>query len=285
MSRQATTRREIGDESLLGGVPGWMRPSIERFIAYWITGSSRASPGEAAIPNMHRINEIERYLQIQLEKYGTASAIATYRYVFQYAQDDEKCLDIVEAILATNNNTDQIVNQINTILLSSGSKWMAVRKDPGPGATLEERVSESAQNALAIALQESDATTQQFLKTAWSDAFGRNPNPSSAYSNSIKAIEAAAWPSVTPNDNKATLGTMLGEVRSNINKWKTATTDKSQNQGITTVKDIMQLIWDGQTDRHGTARPVSPSQEAAEQAVLYAVVVCNFFNRGLVAKS
>lgn len=285
MSRQATTRKEIGDESLLGGVPVWMRPSIERFIAYWITGNSRANPGEAAIPDMHRINEMERYLQIQLEKYSTAAAIATYRYVFQYAQDDEKCLDIVEAIIATNNNTDQIVNQLNTILTSSGSKWIAVKNSSGVGATLEERVSESAQNALAIAIKESDATTQQFLKNAWSNAFGRNPNASNAYSNSIKAIEAAAWPTITPKDNKATLGTMLGEIRSNIGKWKTATTDKSLNQGITAIKDVMQLIWDGQTDRHGTAHPVAPSQEAAEQAVLCAVVVCNFFNRNIVTRS
>lgn len=285
MSRRATTRREIGDESLLEGVPVWMRPSIERFIAYWITGNSRANPNEAAIPDMHRINEIERYLQIQLEKYGTAAAIATYRYVFQYVQDEEKCLDIVEAILATNNNTDAIVSQLNTILTSSGSKWIAVKNSSGFGATLEERVSESAQNALVIAVKESDATTQHFLKTAWSNAFGRSPNASSAYSNSIKAIEAAAWPTITPKDNKATLGTMLGEIRSNIGKWKTATPDKSPNQGITAIKDIMQHIWDGQTDRHGTAHPVAPSQEAAEQAVLYAVVVCNFFNRNLVTKS
>jgi hypothetical protein len=116
------------------------------------------------------------------------------------------------------------------------------------------------------------------------DAFGRSPKPSSAYSNSIKAIEAAAWPTVTPRDNKATLGTMLGELRSNSNSWQTSINDKGANQGVTAVKDIMQHIWDGQTDRHGTANPVAPSQEAAEQAVLYAVVVCNFFNRKLVSK-
>ena len=284
MSRQATTRKEIPEEALLDGVPIWMRPSIERFIAYWITGSERANPRDAGIPDMRRINEIERYLQVQLEQYGTAAAIATYRHVFQYVQNDEKCLDVVEAILATNNNTDGILSQINTIFSSSGSKWVAVKNSTGIGATLEERVSESAQNALAIALKESDATTQQLLKTAWTNAFGRNPNPSIAYSNSIKAIEAAAWPTLTPNDNKATLGTMLGELRSNISKWQTSINDKNADQGITVIKDIMQHIWDGQTDRHGTANPVSPLQGGAEQAVLSAVLICNFFNRKLVAK-
>lgn len=283
MSRQATTRKSNPEEALIEGIPIWMRPSIERFIAYWITGYN-ADPREAAMPDMQRINEIERYLQIQLERYGSGAKIATYRNVIVYVQNDEKCLDVVEAILATNNNTDIIVNQINTILTSSGSKWIAVKGGSGVRATLEERVSESAQNALAMALRESDATTQQFLKQAWSNAFGRNPNASGAYSNAIKAIEAAAWPTITPKHKKATLGTMLGEVKSNISKWKTATVDKKENQGATTIKDIMQLIWDGQTDRHGTAQPVAPSQEAAEEAVLYAVVVCNFFNRNLVTK-
>lgn len=284
MSRQATTRKEIPEEALLEGIPEWMRPSIERFIAHWISGHEVIDLMRTTNADMHRINEIERYLQIQLEQYGVGSLISTYRHVLQYAQDDEKCLDIVEAILATNNNTDQIVYQLNAILTSSGSKWIAVKNSSGVGATLEERVSESAQNALAIAIKESDTTTQQFLRTAWNNAFGRTPNPSNAYSNSIKAIEAAAWPVITPKDNKATLGTMLGELRSNISKWETATTDKVADQGITAVKDIMQLIWDGQTDRHGTAQPVAPSQDAAEQAVLYAVVICNFFNRKLIAK-
>jgi hypothetical protein len=280
MSRQATTRKKIPEEALLEGIPEWMRPSIERFIAQRITGHDVAVLGNPQNANMHTVNAIERYLQVQLEQ---SSLVSTYRYVMQYISDDEQCLDVVEAILATDGQVKYLLSFLNNILTSSGSKWMAVLQGTGQ-ATLEERVSESAQNSLAMAMKESDATTQQFLKTAWSNAFGRAPNPSNAYSSSVKAIEAVAWPVITPNDNKATLGTMLGELRSNISKWETATNDKSADQGITAVKDVMQLIWDGQTDRHGTAQPTAPSQDAAEQAVLYAVVICNFFNRKLIAK-
>ena len=281
MSRQATTRKEVPEQALLEGIPEWMRPSIERFIAQKITGRDVAETGLPFHAKMHTVNAIERYLQVQLEQ---SSPVNTYRHIMRYILDDEQCLDVIEAILATDAHVEYLLSPLNNILTTSGSKWIAVMQDSGQ-ATLEERVSESAQNALAIAIKESDTTTQQFLKTAWGSAFGRSPDASSAYSNSIKAIEAAAWPTITPNDNKATLGTMLGAIRSNIGKWKTATTDKDPDQGITAIKDIMQLIWDGQTDRHGTAHPVTPSQEAAEQDVLYAVVVCNFFNRNLVTKS
>lgn len=281
MSRRATTRNEIPEEALLEGVPIWMRPSLERFIAQRVTGHDIAEVGRSWNANMHTVNAIERYLQIQLEG---STVTTTYQKVIAYVRDsDEKCLDIIEAILATDTNAKYLVSHLNTILTTSGSKWIATMQDSGY-ATLEERVSESAQNALAMALQESDTTTQQFLKTAWGNAFGRNPNPSSAYSNSIKAIEAIAWPTITPNDNKATLGTMLGEIRASSSKWKTAISGVTTDQGISAVKDIMQLVWDGQTDRHGTAHPVAPSQEAAEQAVLCAVVICNFFNRSLVVK-
>jgi uncharacterized protein YqgV (UPF0045/DUF77 family) len=281
MSRQASTRKNIPEEALLEGVPAWMRSSIERFIAQKITGHDVAEVGRSWNAKMHNVDAIERYLQIQLEG---STPTTTYQNVMQYVgQDDERCLDVVEAILATESHVQYSISPLNTILTTSGSKWMAVMQDSGQ-ATLEERVSESAQNAFAIAVKESDFTTQQFLKTAWSDAFGRNPNASSAYSNSIKAIEAASWQAITPNDNKATLGTMLGELRSNIGRWKTSINDKSVDQGITVVKDIMQHIWDGQTDRHGTANTIAPSQEAAEQAILYAVVICNFFNRKLAAK-
>lgn len=281
MSRQATTRKEVPEQALLEGVPLWMRPSIERFIAQRITRHDVTEVKRSWNANMHTVNAIERYLQIQLEG---STATTTYQNVMSYInRDDEQCLDIVEAILATDSEATYIVGHLNTILTTSGSKWMAVMQDSGK-ATLEERVSESAQDALAIAITESDSTTRQFLKSAWGDAFGRSPNASGAYSNSIKAIEAASWQTITPNDNKATLGTMLGELRTNISKWQTSINDKTSDQGIIAIKDIMQHIWDGQTDRHGTANPVAPSQNAAEQAVLYAVVVCNFFNRKLIVK-
>jgi hypothetical protein len=185
MSRQATTRKENPDEVLLEGIPSWMRPSMERFIAHRIAqGRSVINICDPHYANTARVNAIERYLQIQLEK---PRSIDTYFNVMQYIKDDEQCLDVVEAILATEPEAVYLISSLNTILTTSGSKWIAVVQDNGH-ATLEERVSESAQKALTVAIKESDSTARQFLKNAWGDAFGRSPNASSAYSTPLKLL-------------------------------------------------------------------------------------------------
>lgn len=53
------------------------------------------------------------------------------------------------------------------------------------------------------------------LGKAWAAAFDQEPNPSTAYSEAIKAVEAAAIPVVLPNDPLATLGKVVGELRAN----------------------------------------------------------------------
>jgi hypothetical protein len=170
---------------------------------------------------------------------------------------------------------------INRILKESGSKWIAVSSGTNT-ATLEERVNETAQNAYSNIVSEATNQSGDFLKKAWSAAFGRNPNASEAYNNAIKAMEASAWPIVTPNNNSATLGHIIGELRTHPEKWYTALRELEENLGVQVIRQSMQVVWEGHSDRHGTGKPVDISQEAAEQSVFTAINVCAHFNRGYI---
>lgn len=59
------------------------------------------------------------------------------------------------------------------------------------------------------------------LATAWQAAYARSPDPVRAYSEAIKAAEAAAHAVIEANNVKATLGTMLGEIRNARRKFGT----------------------------------------------------------------
>jgi hypothetical protein len=48
-----------------------------------------------------------------------------------------------------------------------------------------------------------------YLATAWNRAYGRNPDPSGAYRDAIRAVEASAKPIILPADPVATLGKMI----------------------------------------------------------------------------
>ena len=47
------------------------------------------------------------------------------------------------------------------------------------------------------------------LRRAWSHAFAREPKPTEACLDAVKAVEAAARSTIEPNNDKATLGTMF----------------------------------------------------------------------------
>lgn len=284
MPRTASTRTLMSTNNLVDDVPEWMLGSaytwIKRFTRE-VTRVSRVQREREEQPARERIHAIERYLQISFAN-DPDDPEDIFESMMNYVHESPtKCLDVIEAIVATNNNVDMVLESLNQILVESGSKWKAI-KNEGSFPSLEERVDTTTKEAFDAAITASTNDSGYLLAKAWGYVFGRNPSPSEAYNYAIKAMEAATWPIVAPQDNSATLGHILGELKVNPTKWRTSVTEKESNLGILMLASSMQLVWQGHTDRHGTAQPVPVSQQAAEQAVFTAVLVCAYFNRGYV---
>lgn len=62
----------------------------------------------------------------------------------------------------------------------------------------------------------SDTSAGKHLSKAWNCAFGRIPDYSQAYSEAIKAVEAATTPVLSPKDADATLSKMHKICGSNL---------------------------------------------------------------------
>jgi hypothetical protein len=54
-----------------------------------------------------------------------------------------------------------------------------------------------------------DDRISEHLRAAWAGVYNLNPNPTAGYDHAVNAVEAAAWPVVTPDDEKATLGKII----------------------------------------------------------------------------
>ena len=80
---------------------------------------------------------------------------------------------------------------------------------------------------LAAANEEMEqrSNAAEYLRRAWHHVYGRNPNPSTAYHDAVRAVEAAARPVVTPNDGQATLGKMIPALKDKPGKWDTVIGD------------------------------------------------------------
>jgi hypothetical protein len=92
---------------------------------------------------------------------------------------------------------------------------------------------------------------------------GRDLDPSGAYREAVRAVEAVAKPVILPSSDRATLGTMIAAMRDKPEKWET-TLGK-----VDDVLAMMRILWTNQLDRHGTdddSIPVSVSLEQADAA-------------------
>jgi len=285
MPRLASTRKIIDENNLVDNVPAWMMGSAQNFIRTFTTehrGRDHKTRDLIIGVRTEAIHAVERYLQIQLPG-DDEDEFELQRSLLNYAQDEVKCLDVIEAMLATCSpyNLSQMISTIQPMLLESGSKWMVVQNDGK--VTLEERVDATTNQAFTTTSGTATNDSPEFLRKAWSYAFGRNPSPSEAYNYAIKAMEAAAWPIITPKNKSATLGHILGEMRTHPERWHSKIVEVQPNKSSMMLSSAMELVWEGHTDRHGTAQPVPVTQEAGEQAVLTAVMVCAYFNRQYVS--
>jgi len=174
--------------------------------------------------------------------------------------------------------------ELERILESGGSSWRLNDEMSG----LERRVPEAVLAAFRQAV--SDAETKstsaaEHLATGWKAAYGLTPDASKAYGEAVRALEAAARPLVEPNNSKATLGTIIGTMRSNAGGWHPAIVGPGGRAlDADPVLSMLKMLWEGQTDRHGAQPTVAVSLEAARAALHLAAALVQWFCTGSVTR-
>jgi hypothetical protein len=186
-------------------------------------------------------------------------------------------LDMIDAAL-TDGVEKKDAGELEKLLADGGSAWR-VADDTG---SLQRRVDPSAIEAFRAT---AGTVAAAHLSAAWAAAYGRSPIPSRAYSEAIKAVEAAAIPIVLPRDRIATLGKVIGELSHHSERWELVVSTPGDSVDISTLLAMLRLLWEGQTDRHGA--PITPTPvtaEAAEAAVHLAVTLVQWFNSSAIRR-
>jgi len=248
-------------DALHDGVPPWLEPSLWSWVVdsfYFPSGVG--SPVEA----IGWLKALERELRLPL--YDTTRFDVLLSALHEQVRKDESLyLDVVDYLVHQDREPFEGLAihrlRLRWILDQSGSVWR-VREDL---TALERRVSGLMQD-LAQELVNRPGKAGEYLRTAWEQAFGRHPNASDSYRNSIRAVEAALIPIVSPTNARATLGTVIADVRKGPGKYKLRLTPKPPLEAVTAFADILGLLWTSQMDRHGTSDDSSPLTVSLEEA-------------------
>jgi hypothetical protein len=171
------------------------------------------------------------------------------------------------------------------VMLAEGRSAYRVN-DTGDGLTtrVAQASTKAFQSVVASASQASKAgSAADLLRTAWDALYVLHPDAPKAYRHAVSAVEAAAAATIEPKNSKATLGTMLGQLRSHRQQYLLAIPGPSGTGGITPLIEMMTLLWEGQTSRHGSQAAIRmETREEAEMAVHLAVVLVHWFTTGAV---
>ena len=169
----------------------------------------------------------------------------------------EDCLDVIDYILCRTEDWDlEDLTDLEDRLSEGGSVWRATPDG------LERRVDETLQS-VADAVFVTNDRPADYLKSAWHKAWGRNPDASGAHQDAVDAAEAAYAPIVSPDNDRATLGTIIRDIRAKPPKYQVRLQTK------TAEKDVCRIV--GMMDALGVATP-SPvstddrSRETIEEA-------------------
>lgn len=260
-------------DGLTEGFPRWLHAPVLAWLQPLLNGYG--------VDTDDRLATLQNALRLDPPFNWHAGARSAYRDCVDRLQTNEGfALDVLDFLVQFIGSPSQS-QELDTILAIGGSAWEVT-------PTEDER-KQLSRRALGPVVQSIDSIrspsqrAHHHLSEAWSALMGRNPNPSTAYREAIRAVEAAARPVVTPSDSSATLGKIVSAIRGKPEKWSVVLDKASASQ----VADMTDVIWKGQMDRHGTDDPSVPlavSQGEADAAFHIALSLVRLFVSGGISR-
>ncbi len=186
---------------------------------------------------------------------------------------EEELLDMADWVVHRNNSG--VASDLGYILEAAGSVWTIGKRDGNSG--LVRRMPASVQAAADETIRASSAGS--LYGEAWAAAFGRLPDPEEAYEKAIKSVEEAAATIVSPSNTRATLGTMLRDMKAQKD-WGIDL--PGAERGV--VVAMVEALWTGQESRHGGNNYRRPTQSEAETAVTLALALLQLFRSGSASR-
>lgn len=270
---------------LLDGLPDHVLPAVDR----WVSSVFQRSPDRR-----QRLGHL-----LKVGEYSVDAS--TFERAWRYADEDSRLnvLDGALHILGSEYNqlvrsgsvsTNQamyrstLFDQLVAIFTEGSCLLVPVEEDEI--WALRRRVSEEQGEAFEQA-SSSSTSSAAHLRTAWRACFRRDADPSTAYRESVLAVEGAVGAALTPRDGRPSLGKVVAHLEEAASgAYTLAGLDR---KGLLSVDTVLAMLRTLQRNDRRHARPVGHdddpvTQDEAEAVVFLAVTLVRWFEQGLVRK-
>jgi hypothetical protein len=122
------------------------------------------------------------------------------------------------------------------------------------------------------------------LRRAWSATYGRDPEPSRAYGDAVRAVEAIACPLVLPGDPKPTLGKVIARLREQTDRWNFILPGEREAAGIAPMRLMLELLWTAQRSRHAGGPDTRDQFLTETEAAVSLTTLVQWFASGFVQR-
>jgi hypothetical protein len=168
---------------------------------------------------------------------------------------------------------------LNSLLITGGSAYH-YRK-----GRLERRVDDATLAAFEHVTATANDEASLHLRRAWQATYGRDPEPSRAYGEAVRAVEAVACPMLLPKDPKPTLGKVIARLRDGPDDWHLVLAGEQEAAGIAPLQVMLQLVWTAQRSRHAGGPDTRDQLLAEAEAALSLTITCvQWFASGFVKR-
>lgn len=215
----------------------------------------------------------------------------SYSAALIYANPSHDLLTIVDAALQLHplwNSTPAnqallrtSLMQLEQILQDAGSLFRVSLEDHCLVCRVDPTVEASASSAIANA----EPTAADHLRLAWTAAYGVLPDSDKAYDQAVLAVESLVCPLVSPRNTRATLGTVIRDLRNQQDQWELAIADGSgQPASIENFIDTLDMLWKSQSRHAGSPGSRTQSRIEGEAAVHLAVMIVQWLTIGVLRR-
>ena len=253
MSFKTKTERVAAGEPVregpFDGVPDHLHASLDAVLVRF------AYPNGAF--RSDRVRQLERITRIPNLLEGINNESWNYENNIHRMRGDGT-LELLDAVLEIEGS--ETAQHVEQILVEAGSIFRVTHGEFGLGRrhyALERRIPAQVDEAIALLKH-----AQVHLQTARALVFGRSPDFKKALHECVCGLEAASIPIVQPNNLKATLGQVIGELKKNVANY---TAEKPATVELFVA--LADSLWQLQSPhRHGAPVDRLPAPITREQA-------------------